>query len=678
LENHKLARNTLPAVFAGFCFATLAAVAPGVHAQAGQAWGWGYNFDGELGDTTNRSRTSPIAPTRIGSVVQVSGGWDHTLVLNTSGVIYSWGANGSGQLGDATQVNKSLRVKVPGTSGFIQVSAGRTYSLALKGDGTVYSWGYNVDGELGNGTNLMSTSPQQIAGLSNICQVSAGIAHALALRTDGTVWAWGDDAFGELGDGATTSRNTPQQVPGLAGVVRVVAGGYFSLALKSDGSLWVWGADDVGQLGDGGGTVTGLPQQLAGFDSAVVSVAAGLKHAAAVTASGAVYTWGSNARGQIGDGTNNNALKPLVVPGVSGIQVAAGIGHTLLLQPGGTALAWGRNDAGQLGDGDTNDTNAPVAVAGLANQTQISAGGIHSLSVQSPALIVKTKPATFSVYYGGVVNFKAKVKDSLGASLAGTPVTFAVDGATVGTAVTGLDGSVTLGMGYTTAFLPGPHAVTASTSGDLSHQPSSGSSTLTICAADLTISVANISAAPGQTKTLTTWLKRRSDRGVVVGSTVNFRIDGALIGSAVTDGTGKATLPWTADDATLSIGAHQIWIEFLGDALNEDSDGYGILSIYQAATKTSPVGTSGKVGATIPIKIKLARSTDKAGLAGQTVDFQIDGVDLGTAVTDATGTATLNYTIPVGTVKGSHAFTASFAGATYYLSSSGSTTLTVR
>ena len=44
---------------------------------------------------------------------------------------------------------------------------------------------------------------------------------------------------------------TPVRVDGLDGVTDVCSGGAHNLAIREDGALWTWGRDDHGQLGDG-------------------------------------------------------------------------------------------------------------------------------------------------------------------------------------------------------------------------------------------------------------------------------------------------------------------------------------------------------------------------------------------------------------------------------------------
>jgi len=75
-----------------------------------------------------------------------------------------------------------------------------------------------------------------------------------AYKSDGTVLAWGGNSAGQLGDGSTSQRLSPVQVSGLgsgSGVSKIGAGSTFALALKSDGTLLAWGSNANGQLGDG-------------------------------------------------------------------------------------------------------------------------------------------------------------------------------------------------------------------------------------------------------------------------------------------------------------------------------------------------------------------------------------------------------------------------------------------
>jgi hypothetical protein len=103
-------------------------------------------------------------------------------------------------------------------------------------------------------------------------------------------------------------------------------------------------------------------------------------HELALDATGAVWAWGDNARGQLGIGTQVNSNIPVVVTGLPTGMVAARVGgeHSLALDSAGNVWAWGANQYGQVGNGTTANVLLPVEV--LSGITQISAGSFHSLA----------------------------------------------------------------------------------------------------------------------------------------------------------------------------------------------------------------------------------------------------------------------------------------------------------
>jgi alpha-tubulin suppressor-like RCC1 family protein len=108
-------------------------------------------------------------------------------------------------------------------------------------------------------------------------------------------------------------------------------------------------------------------------------VAGGTAYTCAVTREGTVRCWGSNWGGQLGDGTNTSRLTPVPVspmlPALVVTAVATGGGHTCAVTREGAVWCWGDNRHGQLGDGTTTSRRTPVAVSGLASGVvAISAG----------------------------------------------------------------------------------------------------------------------------------------------------------------------------------------------------------------------------------------------------------------------------------------------------------------
>jgi len=178
------------------------------------------------------------------------------VLFRSGGAVYAWGSNSDGQLGDGTLTSSSTPVPVSSLSGIVGISAGRDHSLALRSDGTVWAWGFNRHGELGDGTTRTRKLPVQVLRkngdpLANIVAVSAGANHSLALRSDGTVWAWGDNADGQLGDGTFKTRLRAVKVSSLSGVEQVAGARQNSIAVTTAGDVYTWGENTYGQLGDG-------------------------------------------------------------------------------------------------------------------------------------------------------------------------------------------------------------------------------------------------------------------------------------------------------------------------------------------------------------------------------------------------------------------------------------------
>jgi alpha-tubulin suppressor-like RCC1 family protein len=173
-----------------------------------------------------------------------------------------------------------------------------------------------------------------------------------------TLHAWGYDAEGQLGDGtAGPTRPTPLAVPGGNQVIAASGDAFHSLALKADGTVIAWGSDTRGQLGDGTiGSPDVRPTAAAvpGL-SGIIAVATESNTSFALKSDGTVWAWGNDAFGVLGDGTPQSPTDtpvPQVVPGLSGVvAIATRASFALALKSDGTVWAWGSDTFGELGDG---------------------------------------------------------------------------------------------------------------------------------------------------------------------------------------------------------------------------------------------------------------------------------------------------------------------------------------
>jgi hypothetical protein len=398
----------------------------GVPPHAGVIWSWGFNYHGQLGNSSESYNPQPI-PAKIlnlSSITEADGGSGFGMALDLYGNIWTWGDNSFGELGNGTTTDRfypnwvvllsSDHLTKYALSDITAIAAGSHHCLALKNDGTVWAWGFNGLGSLGIGSTVNSFYPVKVASLSGITAIAAGGDHSMALKSDGTVWAWGSNSFGELGDGSTSNRPTPVQVDGLSNVTAISGGASHSLALKSDGTVWAWGRNTWGQLGDDSTTDRNHPVQVANL-SDVSTITAGGIHSMALKNDGTVWSWGNNYDGQLGVGNQlkissaaptlepgeenttrifagfgNNlessdlALSdnPIQVSGISNVtMIAAGEYHSLALTSEGKVWAWGYNGYGELGNGTTDTSDAPVLISSLAQVVFILAGSYDSMAI---------------------------------------------------------------------------------------------------------------------------------------------------------------------------------------------------------------------------------------------------------------------------------------------------------
>ena len=223
----------------------------------------------------------------------------------------------------------------------------------------------------------IASTQAPVPGVSGAVGVAAGAGFSCALLADGSAVCWGDDRNGELGDGApAVGPRGPTKVAGLTDATALAANGQHACAVRADGSLVCWGSNATGQLGDGTLVNRAQPAAVVGLQQ-VSAVAAGLSHTCALSAAG-LSCWGSNSQGQLGAETPTSTTPvtaPMPVPLVANpIAIAAGAQHTCAVRSTGAVLCWGQNGSGQLGEGSMSSLAEPVPVTGLDTGAAVSAG----------------------------------------------------------------------------------------------------------------------------------------------------------------------------------------------------------------------------------------------------------------------------------------------------------------
>ena len=232
---------------------------PGRHTCAtktnGTLWCWGQNLWGQLGIGTVDRRHGK--PQRVGTASDwqsvTTGGW-HSCALDVAGQAFCWGHNTFGELGDGTTRTRSAPVRVYGGATWLQLSSAWAQTCGVTQTGRMLCWGFNRQGQLGDGTLTNHARPTAVLGAQTWTQVTTGDGSTCATADDGRLWCWGDDRYGQLGDAATaTPKPTPTEVAALTSPIQITSAGWLhTCAIPVGGAFTCWGNDEMGQLGDGG------------------------------------------------------------------------------------------------------------------------------------------------------------------------------------------------------------------------------------------------------------------------------------------------------------------------------------------------------------------------------------------------------------------------------------------
>ena len=341
------------------------------------------------GDTNGPTQPNPPSPFRFSSV---SAGSFHACGVTLQGNAYCWGSNREGQLGDGTQIESRVPVRVAGGLSFASVSAYLTRTCGLTVGGDVYCWG----GPLGN----VNTSLTLLAGgvvfatLDRNCGVAVGgeaycFAGLNPVRTgadlrftsvsrdwqtcgiavDGELYCWGRRLRPDGTD-------LPQKVaPGLRFVSVAVANGH-SCAVAENNAGYCWGTNTYGQLGvpqhqlkqrPSGMEYVAEPTRISGNHSFASIDTGGVKTCGA-TVDGDAYCWGSNGGGVLGIGSSDGIFDDppsyhptpeRVLGGLKFTSVTVGGQVACGVTVAGVAYCWGH----RTGNRDAPTSYVPVPVS---------------------------------------------------------------------------------------------------------------------------------------------------------------------------------------------------------------------------------------------------------------------------------------------------------------------------
>jgi alpha-tubulin suppressor-like RCC1 family protein len=260
--------------------------------------------------------------------------------------------------------------------------------------GQLWCWGVNSYGQLGVTPSAATSVPFRVGTDADWEQVSAGFEHTCGIR-GGALYCWGANAahndgtpfYGRLGLGATYDGtelvDTPTRVGTGTDWTQVACGKSHSCGVRG-GAVYCWGRNQQGQLGDAnGGTDSDVPVQenSAATDWVMVTANRYHGHSCGIRDDGTdrtLWCWGDNGYGQLGLGDSTDYDTPQQVGAATDwAVVTAGGRYSCGLRDDGTdqtLWCWGRNSWGQLGVDDTSDYDTPQQVGSATDWVDVSAG----------------------------------------------------------------------------------------------------------------------------------------------------------------------------------------------------------------------------------------------------------------------------------------------------------------
>lgn len=155
-------------------------------------------------------------------------------------------------------------------------------------------------------------------------------------------------------------------------------------------ALYCWGENASGQLGDGSLTDHALPQKVLVSEN-FQTFALGGEHSCALDREGAAWCWGGNSASQLGDGGTTDRATPAKVNqgSVRFASLSSGLATVCALATDRRLYCWGENGAGETANGTAGSAlTTPTMTAVTSQFLQISMGTSHGCGI-TPQNILK-------------------------------------------------------------------------------------------------------------------------------------------------------------------------------------------------------------------------------------------------------------------------------------------------
>ncbi|XP_027132478.1 probable E3 ubiquitin-protein ligase HERC2 isoform X3 [Larimichthys crocea] len=315
------------------------------------------------------------------------------------------GQTGHGRPGDIGPEEAHLTEFTRVQLGWVKLLAcGSSHSIVITGGNKIFAWGNGTSGQLGDGERSVKNKPVEVklpqelsvegsdADVAdvNIVGVACGSRHSFIWTDTGQAYSFGNNFYAQLGYDFQRAdfkehQLAPrlfQNLPSSLKISQVACGERHTLFALEDGRVAACGQNDYGQIGSGSNENAVVPRFVEGVDH-VSKVTCGANHSLALTGDGRLFQWGCGR--SCGNLKRNIPFPEEVMrPSWPVRDIAGGCWHSLLLTDGGNVFSWGMGQEGQLGLGeDSIHSSTPrlLSYSQLTEVTRIQAGDSYSAAV---------------------------------------------------------------------------------------------------------------------------------------------------------------------------------------------------------------------------------------------------------------------------------------------------------
>jgi alpha-tubulin suppressor-like RCC1 family protein len=126
----------------------------------GKAYCWGDNWHNNLGINQSRgNRSRPVAVKGVPHFTDIGTGGDHSCGVTSAGEAWCWGDNLQGQLGNGERTDYHQAIRVGGGHAFSRIAVGWDHTCGWTNGGQLFCWGLNNHGQIGDGSRINRNRP---------------------------------------------------------------------------------------------------------------------------------------------------------------------------------------------------------------------------------------------------------------------------------------------------------------------------------------------------------------------------------------------------------------------------------------------------------------------------------------------------------------------------------------